>query len=430
RTSLPEFDYPLGDKNAFRSYDGKAGVPVGGLLRRALFALRFGSAKILLSEYIRPDSRVLFGRSLVERVRRLAPWLVLDRDPYAAVVDGRILWILDGYTTSDHYPYSQPTAGGINYIRNSVKITVDAFDGTTTLYAFDAKDPVLAAWREIFPGLLSDASTMPAAVRAHLRYPEDLFRVQADVYKTYHMQDPQVFYNKEDQWAIPGEGGQGKGRGMDPFYVLMRLPNEPTEEFLLMVPFTPRNKDNMIGWMAAKADPAEYGKQVVYTFPKQRLVLGPQQVSARVNQDPVISPELTLWNQRGSGVLFGNLLVLPVKDSIVYIQPLYLQAEQTAMPALTRVIVAYADKVAMEKDLPSALAKVFGAAPSGPAPAAGERPAPGAAAGAALPPDLASARELYRKALDAQRAGDWAGYGRYIGELGQVLEKLAPARGR
>jgi uncharacterized membrane protein (UPF0182 family) len=219
---------------------------------------------------------------------------------------------------------------------------------------------------------------------------------------------------------------------MDPFYVLMRLPNEQTDEFLLMVPFTPRNKDNMIGWMAAKADPDEYGKRVVYTLPKQRLVLGPQQVSARVNQDPVISPELTLWNQRGSSVLFGNLLVLPVKDSIVYIQPLYLQAEQTAMPALTRVIVAYADRVAMEKDLPSALAKVFGSAPpAAPTIGAPPAPAPGAAPGAPPPSPLANltaARDLYRKALDAQRGGDWAGYGRYIGELGQLLDKLAPGR--
>jgi uncharacterized membrane protein (UPF0182 family) len=423
----------MGDKNSLKSYDGKAGVPVGGLLRRALFAVRFGSAKIFLSEYIRPDSRVLFARTIVERVTRLAPWLVLDHDPYPAVVGGRIVWILDGYTTSDHYPYSQPaTARGINYIRNSVKVTVDAYDGTTTFYAFDAKDPVLAAWRRIFPGLVVDAAAMPADVRAHLRYPEDLFRVQAEVYKTYHMKDPQVFYNKEDQWAIPGEGGQAGRRGMDPFYVLMRLPNEQTDEFLLMVPFTPRNKDNMIGWMAAKADPDEYGKRVVYTLPKQRLVLGPQQVSARVNQDPVISPELTLWNQRGSSVLFGNLLVLPVKDSIVYIQPLYLQAEQTAMPALTRVIVAYADRVAMEKDLPSALAKVFGSAPpAAPTIGAPPAPAPGAAPGAPPPSPLANltaARDLYRKALDAQRGGDWAGYGRYIGELGQLLDKLAPGR--
>lgn len=413
-TNIEEFDYPVGDKNSNTSYEGTAGVEVGGLATRAAFALRFSSAQFLLSGYIRPDSKVLFRRSVTERLDALAPWLMLDPDPYAVIVDGRLVWIIDGYTASDRYPYSERISD-INYMRNSVKVTVDAYDGTTTLYAIDEKDPLLATWRAIFPDLVVDGSQMPEEIRAHLRYPEGFFRVQAEIYKTYHMQDARVFYNKEDQWALPGETTDG-GAGMAPFYVLMRLPQEPAEDFMMMLPFTPRNKDNMIGWMAASSDPDNYGKRVVYTFPKQKLILGPDQVSARVNQDPVISQQLTLWNQRGSGVLFGNMLVIPINDSLVYIQPLYLQAEQTAMPQLTRVVVAYGDSVAMQPDLAGALAAVFGAAPT----QSGETPG-----GTGL--TAADAAALYQQALEAQKAGDWAAYGRYIDELGKALNALAGA---
>lgn len=407
-TEIKEFDYPVGDQNATTSYEGKTGIPVGNIVRRAAFALRFSAPQMLFSSYITPESKVLFNRSLNERISALAPWLMLDRDPYAAVIDGKLIWIVDGYTTSDRYPYSE-RIGGVNYMRNSVKVTMDAYDGTVTFYAFDETDPVLATWRAVFPGLVLDASEMPEGVRDHLRYPEDLFRVQAEVYKTYHMLDPLVFYNKEDQWALPGEAD---GAPMDPFYVLMKLPQEPAEDFMLMLPFTPRNKDNMIGWMAASSDPDTYGRRIVYTFPKQKLVLGPQQVSARVNQDPVISQQLTLWNQRGSGVLFGNMLVIPIEDSIVYIQPLYLQAEQTAMPQLTRVVVAYGDSVVMHPDLKTALEAVFGATPVA-------RPD-----GEAVD-TIDTARDLYLQAIEAQRAGDWAAYGAAIEQLGRALEQLA-----
>ncbi|PKQ38080.1 MAG: UPF0182 family protein [Actinobacteria bacterium HGW-Actinobacteria-1] len=407
-TQIKEFDYPVGDQNATTSYEGKTGIAVGNIVRRAAFALRFSAPQMLFSSYITPDSKVLFRRSLNERIGALAPFLTLDRDPYAAIIDGKLVWIVDAYTTSDRYPYSE-RIGGVNYMRNSVKITVDAYDGTVTMYAFDETDPLLATWRAVFPDLIVDGSEMPDGVRAHLRYPEDLFRVQAEVYKTYHMLDPLVFYNKEDQWALPGEADSAP---MDPFYVLMKLPQEPVEDFMLMLPFTPRNKDNMIGWMSASSDPANYGRRIVYTFPKQKLVLGPQQVSARVNQDPIISQQLTLWNQRGSGVLFGNMLVIPIENSIVYIQPLYLQAEQTAMPQLTRVLVAYGDSVAMQPDLTSALAAVFGAAPT--------QPTEG---GTAV--TVGAARELYLKAIEAQKAGDWAAYGSAIDELGKALEQLS-----
>ncbi|MBN2822206.1 MAG: UPF0182 family protein [Coriobacteriia bacterium] len=419
-TDLEEFDYPVGDQNATTSYAGTSGVPMGGLVTRAAFALRFSAPQLLFSSYITPDSQVLFRRSLAERIDALAPWLMRDGDPYPTIIDGRVVWIVDGYTTSSRFPYSEPVYGDLNYMRNSVKITVDAYDGTTTLYAFDETDPLLATWRAVFPDLIRPASEIPDEVREHFRYPEDLFRVQAEVYKTYHMQDPQVFYNKEDQWALPGETADGTGAAMDPFYVLMQLPEEPAEDFMMMMPFTPRNKDNMIGWMAAKSDPEDYGRRVVYTFPKQKLVLGPEQVGARINQDPVISQQLTLWNQRGSGVLLGNQLVIPIDTSIVYIQPLYLQAEKTAMPQLTRVIVAYGDKVAMEADLTKALAAVFGDGPTTTTPSVdgGDTPV-------LTGDDALLAQELYLKAIEAQKSGDWAAYGSYLEQLGAVLERLS-----
>jgi hypothetical protein len=426
--SLKEFDYPKGAENATTNYRGKTGVPVGGALRRLAFALRYGSTDILLSAYITPESRVLYVRGITDRVSRLAPFLTLDRDPYPAIVGGRIVWILDGYTTSADYPYSQRAANGVNYQRNSVKATVDAYDGTVHLYAFDEKDPVLATWRKVFPGLVEDASAIPAAVRAHFRYPEDFFTLQAEVYQNYHMLDPTVFYNKEDSWNIPKDQD---GAEMRPFYVLMRLPEESSEDFVLMLPFTPRSKANMIGWMAARSDPGNYGQRLVFQFPKQKLILGPEQVRARINQEPTISQQLSLWNQRGSRVLFGNLLVLPIKDSIIYVQPLYLQAEQTAIPQLVRVVVAYGNRLSMQPDLASALTQAFGfaqgtqpAAPSG-AQATGTIAPPTSVAPASVSAELAQARDLYDRALAAQRAGDWASYGKLIGQLGDVLGKLA-----
>lgn len=446
-TNLKEFDYPLGNANAQSLFSGKTGVPIGGVWGRILFWLRYSATDFLFSGYIKPSSRVLFHRGIQDRIAMLAPWLTLDKDPYVTVIDGRLVWILDGYTTTSYFPYSEPAAGqSYNYIRNSVKCTVDAYDGTTHVYAFDEKDPVLQTWGKIYPGLLTPLAKMPAEIRAHLRYPEDLFSVQADVFTTYHMTDPRVFYNKEDQWSLPGEGA---GSPMAPFYVLMRLPGETREDFILMVPFTPVGKDNMIGWMAAKGDPENYGQRVVYQFPKQRLTLGPNQVSARLNQDPVISPQLSLWNQRGSSVIYGNMLVIPIRNSIVYVQPLYLQAEQTAIPELTRVIVSYADKVVMEPDLETALVKIFGptaaaAVPPGAGGGAGtpitqtggpNTPTPGGvatstaggAAGGLQPPtsDAALAQQLFQKAQAALKAGDFAGYGTYVQQLGAVLDRLA-----
>jgi uncharacterized membrane protein (UPF0182 family) len=412
-TTQKEFDYPVGGQNAETSYLGKGGAPIGTPLERVAFAVRFSAPEILFTSAIKPESRILFRRDIKERLNTLAPWLVLDSDPYPVIVGGRIVWIQDCYTWSKYYPYSQRYgATDVNYIRNSVKVTIDAYDGTT---AFDEKDPVLATYRRIFPGLFTDAAKMPEEIRAHLRYPEDLFKLQAEVYKTYHMSDPQVFYNKEDQWAIPGEA---KGSPMAPFYVLMELPDSPKLRFILMQPFTPRNKDNMIGWMAAASDPGEYGKRLVYNFPKQRLILGPEQIRARMNQEPDISKELTLLNQQGSRVIPGNLLVIPIKDAIVYVMPVYLQAESSPMPELKRVVVSYADKIAMTPTLATSLAQIFGGSQSTTPPPSG---------GATSTPqtgDPAIARNLYDQAIAAQKAGDWAEYGRLITELGTVLERM------
>jgi uncharacterized protein len=419
-TGIKEFDYPVGEQNAYNEYDGTGGVEIGSLPRRLAWAMSLGSTQVLFSQYVKPESRVLLHRDLSSRLEALAPWLIYDEDPYPVLVDGRILWVVDGYTASEWFPYSEglPDSPQVRYLRNSVKVTVDAFNGETIFYAFDESDPVLQAWREVFPTLFIDGSQIPDGVRAHLRYPEDLFSAQAEVYRTYHMTDPGVFYNKEDQWEIPGVR---QGSAMQPFFVLMKLPGQADTHFYLMQPFTPRNRDNMIGWMAVNCDPESYGEHTVYLFPKERVVLGPEQVSARINQDAVISPQLSLWSQRGSQAIFGNMLVIPIKDSIVYIQPLYLQAEQTAIPELTRVIVVYADKVEMEKTLEAALLKVFGqTVPED----GGSEPTTGTAGPDGVT-DLALARQLYDEAIEAQKAGDWATYGEKIGELGNVLSRLA-----
>ncbi len=411
-TGIREFDFPRGNGNAETVYTGSAGVKVGSLARRIAWAFRLGTAQILFSNYVKPESRVIFARDLTTRISRLAPWLTLEDDPYPTLVDGRVVWIVDAYTSTDYFPYSERLPAGFNYLRNSVKITVDAYNGTVTMYGFDTQDPILKAWKTVFPTLITNARRIPDGVREHFRYPQGLFRTQAEVFRNYHMTDPRVFYNKEDSWDIPTVGSTGAE--MEPFYVLMRLPGQPAAGFQMILPFTARGKSNMIGWMSAKSDPADYGERTVYQFPKQRLVLGPQQISARINQDAKISPQLSLWNQRGSQAIFGDMLVIPIKNSIVYVQPLYLQAENNAIPELTRVIVVYSDKVEMEATLEAALLRVFGAeAPSTPTTGT---PTPAASA--------ARARKLFEDAIAAQRKGDWAAYGRAIDELGRVLERL------
>jgi hypothetical protein len=425
-TTQKEFDYPLGAENRYIEYTGKAGVPVDSLVRRLLFAYYFGDFNILLTDSFTPRTRVLWVRRVKECAERLAPFLKYDRDPYPVVADGRIVWILDAYTVTSRFPYSAAFSGsanGPNYIRNSVKATIDAYDGTVTFYVIDPKDPLVATAQQIFPRLFRDIAEMPAAVRAHLRYPNDLFEIQAEQYLAYHMTDPRIFYNKEDLWQRPRHVFDNKTQAIEAYYFIMTLPSESRPEYILMLPFTPGKKDNMVGWLAGRSDGQEYGKLLVYTFPKDRLVFGPNQVEARINQNDQISPLLTLWSQHGSLVVRGNLLVIPVRDSILYIEPLYLKSESGAIPELKRVIVSYQDYIAMHNTLNEALAAVFRGAPP-----PTERPPeakPPEKPPTALPPAAARAIELYEKARQKAREGDWTGYGAALDELGKVLREMA-----
>ena len=438
-TGIKEFDYPLGEKNATTTYKAQTGVKVGSFFRKAAWSIRFESLQMMLSSYIKPDSQVLMNRNVKQRINELAPWLSVDDDLYSAIIDGHLVWIADGYTTSSMYPYSERLEGSnINYIRNSVKVTVDAYTGETTFFAFDESDPILKAWQSIFPSLFKSGKDMPQAVRDHLRYPKQLFTAQAEIYRTYHMTDPTVFYNKEDQWEIPGVQN---GKEMEPFFVLLKLPGTEKEQFYMMQPYTPRNRSNMIGWMAVSSDPESYGDRTVYLFPKERVILGPEQIAARINQDPIISPQFSLWNQRGSEVIFGSMVVVPIQNSIVYVQPVFLQAEQTAIPELVSVVVAYGDKMVMNRDFKTALKEVFSegsnrsssssidaasSANSENGSSSSATSTAGTGSQSSASGSLADqAATLYDEALRAQKAGDWATYGTKIDALGKVLEKMA-----
>jgi uncharacterized membrane protein (UPF0182 family) len=410
-----EFDYPKGEQNVSNSYAGKDGVELGSALRRAVFAWTFRDMNLLISGNLRAESRILFRRSIAERISTIAPFLLLDHDPYVVVSGGRLYWIQDAYTTAETFPYSEPVPGrGFNYIRNSVKVVVDAYDGTVTFYAMDEKEPVLAAYARIFPGLFRPFAELAEDLRRHVRYPEDLFLVQAEIYRTYHMTNPDVFYNKEDLWSRPTENAGGARSAGEPYYVIMKLPGGAREEFILMQPMTPSNRSNMVAWLAARCDPPAYGELVEYEFPKERVIYGPQQIEARIDQDTTISQQLSLWNQRGSKVIRGNLLVIPVEDSLVYVEPLYLRSDEGQIPELKRVIVAYGDRVAMASTLEAALSAVFKSAATSPV----IEPAT-----AAPPETAATARAHYRAALDALRAGDWSAFGREMEALGKAFEQ-------
>jgi uncharacterized protein len=410
KTLAKEFDYPAGDRNVYTAYEGQGGIPLGSLLRKMLFAAHLGDIKLLMSNDLTSASRVLLYRNIRERVQRIAPLLKYDGDPYLVIsTAGRLVWLLDGYTVSDWFPYSATTRGLGNYIRNAVKVTVDAYDGTVSFYVADAADPLIRTIGRIFPELLKPLDAMPADLRAHIRYPEGLFRIQAAMYAVYHMRDTQVFYNKEDLWSIPLGHGE-PARPMEPYYLIMRLPGEPKEEFVLLIPFTPSKKDNLSAWLAARSDPPHYGKLVVYNFPKRKLIYGPRQIEARIDQDSFISQQLTLWNQRGSQVIRGNLLVIPIERSLVYVEPLYIAAEKGQLPELKRVIVGFGDRIAMDETLEGAMARVFG----GPAPPAGTAAAPSPAA----------AREDSEKALLDAAASAVTRAGEELRRVGELLERL------
>ncbi|HHW13323.1 MAG TPA: UPF0182 family protein [Firmicutes bacterium] len=427
-TRSPEFDYPLGDRNAYTTYEADTGVRLTPLARLA-FAARFGTVNLLLAGDITGRSRIHFYRNIRERVQRIAPFLRYDRDPYLVVAGGRLYWLQDAYVTSDLFPYSEPVGEWGNYVRNSVKVVIDAYSGRTTFYLWDEREPLAAAYARIFPRLFRPRSAMPAELVRHVRYPEDLFRLQAQVYAVYHMSDTNVFYNKEDVWAIPREIVAGEQVEVEPYYVQMRLPQAVRSEFLLMQPFTPARKNNMVAWLSVQCDPENYGRLVVFKFPKQSLTFGPSQVEARIDQDSDISRQLTLWNQKGSRVIRGNLLVIPVRRSILYVEPIYLQAEQSQMPELKRVVVSFRDRVVMEQTIEAALARIFGVAPPAPvagpvAPAVPGKPVPAAAAGELIRQAAESLREAERRL----GAGDWTGFGTAMGRLRRALEELERGR--
>jgi uncharacterized membrane protein (UPF0182 family) len=380
--------------------------------------------KLLLSNDVTRKSKVLFHRNIVERLRTAMPFIMLDSDPYMVISDdGRLFWICDGYTVSDRFPYSQPVGRRINYIRNSVKITIDAYDGTMRFYIADPKDPLIRTIASVFPGIFRPLAEMPADLKRHIRYPLNIFDIQTRVYSTYHMQDPQSFYNREDQWEIPALGAGGQDV-MESYYTIMKLPGEKQEEFILMLPFNPKKKDNLAAWMVARSDGKEYGKMIVYRFPKDRLVFGPKQIVARINQDTEISRQLSLWDQRGSQVILGTLLVIPIENSLIYVQPLYLRAENGKIPELKRVIVAYENRIAMDETLDAALSQIFGEVK-----VSEEATSVAVSQPAAAPEQkglVSQAREHFDRAMNAQREGDWALYGEEIRKLGEVIRKMKP----
>jgi uncharacterized membrane protein (UPF0182 family) len=428
-TKQREFDHPSGEENIYAAYQGAGGIRVGNLLRRLVLAIRFGSSKILFSQDITNQSRVLYYRSIVERAKMALPFLRYDRDPYLVITaDGKLKWLLDAYTTSNGYPYAQRLPDGTTYMRNSVKVVIDAYEGSVTAYVSIPSDPLVRTWGRIFPGTFTPLDSMPADLRAHIRYPDDIYRIQTALYTTYHMEAPEDFYHREDQWQIPVVA---ETNGNVPFmrHIVMKLPGEPRAEYIYMVPFTPRGKDNLAAWVVARNDGAEYGKLRVYRLSRQSLVFGPQQIENRINQNTDISRQITLWDQRGSRVIRGDLLVIPINESLLYVQPLYLQAEGGKIPELKRVVVAFQNRVVMSETLDGSLTELFGgsSAPSGPgAPLAvvTER----VSADSSVQALVVEARARYESALQAQQAGDWARYGEEIKRLGQVLERLGRAK--
>ncbi|MBU6229421.1 MAG: UPF0182 family protein [Cyanobacteria bacterium REEB459] len=433
-TNTDEFDYPQGDTNAAYRYQGSGGVALNSWLRRVIYAYDLGNLRLLISNYFNNESRIHYHRLIQERVSRIAPFLSFDHDPYLAVIGGRLKWIMDGYTISDRYPYAeplsrysqlvapmgQPTAllpQQANYIRDAVKVFIDAYDGSLEFFARDQQDPVLATYQRIFPQLFKPLAAMPKAYREHLRYPQDFFTIQAQMYRAYHMDNPEVFYNREDLWRFPQLSHEGNLEAMEPYYIIMKLPKLGQEEFLQILPFTPANRDNMIAWMAGVSDGDNYGQLLLYEFPKQELVFGPSQIEARINQTPEISGQFTLWSQQGSRVIWGNLLVVPIEQSLLYVQPIYLRAEQGELPELRRVIVAYGDRVVMEPTLNQALQAVFGL------PAATAQSAPTA------PPSnlgglVKAALRAYQTGQSALQEKNWQGYGEAQQQLEKILQQI------
>jgi uncharacterized protein len=362
-TKVKELDYPSGNDNVYNIYDGHGGISIDSIWRKWLFATYLNDWRLVLTPEFLPETKLLFRRNIDRRIRSIAPFLRFDRDPYLVSTNAgdrnSLYWIVDAYTTSDRYPYSDVGTEGINYIRNSVKVVIDAYHGSVKFYLTDPQDPIVNTWAKILPDLFQPLSAMPADLRRHLRYPTDFFKLQSERLMTYHMTDPQVFYNREDQWQVPTEVYGDKPRLVEPYYLITKLPTLTEEEFILFLPYTPQQRTNSIAWLAARSDGDNYGKLSLYTFPKQRLIYGPEQIEARINQDPVISQQISLWNRQGSRVIQGNLLIVPIEQSLLYVEPIYLEATQNQLPTLVRVIVAYENRIVMAQTLQQALTAIF-----------------------------------------------------------------------
>ena len=462
KTNAREFDYPKGDKNVYNTYQGNGGIHIKSFFRRLLFAIEFLDPQILFTTYLGPESRIMFNRRINRRTNSIAPFLDYDNDPYLVLSNGKLYWIQDAYTTSAMYPYSRRSRGlfnkrQLNYIRNSVKVTIDAYNGDVAFYIIDEKDPIVKTYAQIFPDLFKPFKEMPAELKKHIRYPKDLFNIQMETYTKYHMEDVQVFYNQEDLWQIPDEVYGESRQKMEPYYIIIKLPEEQKEEFFLMTPFTPSKKDNMIGWLAARCDLPNYGNLLVYKLPKEKLVYGPMQIEARVDQQTEISRELSLWGQRGSRVIRGNLLVIPVSDTFIYVEPVYLEAIQeenqmspadtpqpvgrgkpqkasararpqleearaASLPELKRVIVAFSNRLIMEENLDKALSSILDIDITPKHPASRVIPQ---IKGEGLSTLGARALDHYNKAKAYLSHGDWTGYGRELENLEKILKELS-----
>jgi len=455
-TDQTEFHYPMGSQNVFTQYEGTGGVKIKNLFREAIYALRFGTLKMILSNDINDQSQIMYERNIHQRVRKAAPFLKYDSDPYLVQTEGQLYWIYDAYTTTGLYPYSQPFNRSDNYIRNSIKVVIDAYNGTLDYYLMDENDPIAVTYSKIFDDLFKSADQMPEALRKHIRYPQDLFKIQSNIYSTYHMDDPVVYYNREDVWAIPQENYQGSTIPVEPYYLMNQLPGEKEAEFTLMTPFTPANRNNMVAWMAARNDGENYGELFTYRFPKDQLIYGPSQIESRIDQESEISRMLTLWSQRGSRVIRGNLLVIPINNSVLYVEPIFLQAESGGIPQMIRVIVAHKNKIIMRENLQEALTALLKSDKSSAVPEeeikqvqqlTGEGQPPvesgqpetdseavqgpqsdqaignlNSASSAEL---ISRANQLYQQAQQALQQGDFAAYGETINQLGEVLNQLS-----
>jgi len=425
-TDEQEFDYPSGESNIYSTYEGDAGIKLG-LFNRLMFSIREQSLKMLVSTNIDSNSKILINRNIAQRVSKIAPFIHYDKDPYIVTVDGKLYWIIDGYTTSSYFPYSQPYSdqNSINYIRNSVKIVIDAYNGKTDYYIVDAKDPVVQTLQKIYPVLFKDFSEMPEALKAHIRYPNMLFSIQAEVYKRYHMNDVKVFYQGEDLWDVSYEIYGHERVQMTPTYYIMKLPGEDSVEFINSLSYTPKDKPNMTGMLVARNDGAHYGELVLYRLPKDKLVYGPMQIDSQIDQDTTISKEFSLWGSTGSDYIRGNTFVVPIEDSFIYIEPVYLKAANiNSLPEVKRVIVAYGDRIAYEPTLAGALNELFGTGDG-----ISSQPEPDQPTDGTLTTDklIQLANEAFKNAIAAQKNGDWASYGSYMKEVERYLTQLAPA---